>query len=61
MNLNLDPNEYLNEGYCVFRNVLSSSEMKKNQNILNGMIRRLQPGEKPQFNQILAFVLLATH
>ena len=47
--MNLDPSQYFNEGYCVFRNVLSPLEMKKNQNILNGMIRRLQPGEKPQF------------
>ena len=27
--MNLDPNQYLNEGYCVFRNVLSPLEMKK--------------------------------
>ena len=47
--ISLDPSQYFNEGYCVFRNVLSPLEMKKYQNILNGMIRRLQPGEKPQF------------
>ena len=37
------------EGYCVFENVFSSLEMKKYQSVLNGMVRRLQPSEKPQF------------
>ena len=47
--MNLDSNQYPKEGYCVFKNVFSTSEMKKYQNVLNGMVKRLQPGEKPQF------------
>ena len=49
MNLNLDPSQYKKEGYCVFENIFSSSEMKKNQNVLNQMVNRIQPSEKPQF------------
>ena len=47
--MNLDSNQYPKEGYCVFKNVFSTSEMKKYQNVLNGMVKRLRPGEKPQF------------
>ena len=47
--MNLDTNQYSKEGYCVFENVFSSLEMKKYQSVLNGMVRRLQPSEKPQF------------
>ena len=47
--MNFDSNQYPKEGYCVFKNVFSTSEMKKYQNVLNGMVKRLQPGEKPQF------------
>ena len=47
--MNLDSNQYSKEGYCVFENVFSSLEMKKYQSVLNGMVKRLQPSEKPQF------------
>ena len=47
--MNLDSNQYSKEGYCVFEDVFSSLEMKKYQSVLNGMVRRLQPSEKPQF------------
>ena len=47
--MNLNSNQYSKEGYCVFENVFSSLEMKKYQSVLNGMVKRLQPSEKPQF------------